>query len=47
MEVSVDARFSVGFDGGVYLERGLITVEAADGWRTVIPSAGLAGCRAS
>jgi hypothetical protein len=40
-------RFSLGFDGGVYLERGLIVVEALDGWRTVAPSAGLAGCRSS
>ncbi|MEX0645201.1 MAG: hypothetical protein WD076_07820 [Parvularculaceae bacterium] len=45
--VAVDVRFSLGFDGGVYLERGLIVVESPDGWRTVAPSAGLAGCRSS
>jgi hypothetical protein len=47
LTVTVDVRFSLGFDGGVYLERGLIVVEALDGWRTVAPSAGLAGCRSS
>jgi hypothetical protein len=44
--VSVKARFGLGFDGGAYLEQGLLTVEDADGWRTVVPAAGVAGCRA-
>lgn len=47
LSVAVDVRFSLGFDGGVYLERGLIVVDSPDGWRTVAPSAGLAGCRSS
>ena len=47
LSVAVDVRFTLGFDGGNYLERGLITVETAEGWRTVAPTAGLAGCRTS
>lgn len=46
LKVAIDVRFSLGFDGGSYLERGLVTVTTQDGWRTVVPSAGLAGCRA-
>jgi hypothetical protein len=42
---TVSVRFGLGFDGGSYLERGLVTVESASGWRTVIPAAGVAGCR--
>lgn len=45
VKASVKVRFGLGFDGGVYLERGLFTVETADGWRSVIPAAGIAGCR--
>ena len=45
-ELSVDARFGLGFDGGHYLESGLLAVSTPDGWRTVAPVAGLAGCRA-
>lgn len=42
---SVRVRFGLGFDGGTYLERGLLTLESPSGWRTVIPAAGVAGCR--
>lgn len=45
ISVSVETRFSLGFDGGSYLERGIVTVQTANGWRTVAPAAGLAGCR--
>jgi hypothetical protein len=45
--VRVIARFSLGFDAGTYLERGVISIETADGWRTVVPAAGIAGCRAA
>lgn len=45
ISASVVVRFSLGFDGGSYLERGLITIDTPEGWRTVTPSAGLAGCR--
>lgn len=45
LAVRVDSRFSLGFDGGSYLERGLVTVESPDGWRAVSPAAGIAGCR--
>lgn len=45
MTVDVQSRFSLGFDGGAYLERGVISVMTADGWKTVVPAAGLAGCR--
>lgn len=44
--VSVRVRFGLGFEGGSYLERGLVSIEKADGWKTVIPAAGIAGCRA-
>lgn len=43
--VTIVVNFGLGFDGGVYLERGLLTIETAEGWRTVVPAAGLAGCR--
>ena len=43
--VKVAVNFGLGFDGGTYLERGLITIESADAWRTVTPVAGVAGCR--
>lgn len=42
----VETRFGLGFDGGVYLEQGLVRVDAPDGWRAVAPAAGIAGCRA-
>ena len=45
LSVTVEARFSLGFDGGNYLERGIISVETAGGWKTVVPAAGIAGCR--
>ncbi|MEE2691793.1 MAG: hypothetical protein VX640_09670 [Pseudomonadota bacterium] len=45
LTVKVESRFSLGFDGGSYLERGLVSVESPDGWRAVSPAAGIAGCR--
>ncbi len=45
MTADVRVRFALGFDGGSYLERGLVTIESPGGWRTVIPAAGVAGCR--
>jgi hypothetical protein len=45
IKVEVEARFSLGFDGGSYLERGLVSVVSPDGWRSVAPAAGVAGCR--
>ena len=45
VRVEVLSRFGVGFDGGSYLERGLIKVHAPDGWSIVAPAAGIAGCR--
>ncbi|MEM8936327.1 MAG: hypothetical protein AAGC77_07970, partial [Pseudomonadota bacterium] len=43
LAVDVKVRFGLGFDGGAYLERGLITVDNDDGWRVVAPTAGIAG----
>lgn len=43
--VKVAVTMGLGFEGGTYLERGLITMEGPDGWRTVTPVAGVAGCR--
>lgn len=45
LSASVKVRFGLGFDGGSYLERGLVTIESASGWRAVTPAAGVAGCR--
>ncbi len=45
LQVIVTAKIGLGFDGGAYLERGLITIENEEGWRTVTPTAGIAGCR--
>lgn len=45
LSASVKVRFGLGFDGGSYLERGLVTLESAAGWRAVVPAAGVAGCR--
>lgn len=46
ISATVKVRFGLGFEGGVYLERGLLTFESETGWRSVIPAAGIAGCRA-
>lgn len=46
LTVNVRVKFGLGFEGGSYLERGLVSIEKADGWKTVIPAAGIAGCRA-
>ena len=43
--LEVNVRFGLGFDGGSYLEHGLISLETGDGWRVVSPVAGIAGCR--
>ena len=45
LTLTVEMRFGLGFEGGTYVERGLIAVEDPQGWRTVAPAAGLAGCR--
>lgn len=45
LDATVKVRFALGFDGGSYLERGLITLKTPSGWTSVIPSAGVAGCR--
>lgn len=45
LKLAVDAKFGVAFDGGSYLEKGVIVIETKEGWRTVTPVAGLAGCR--
>lgn len=45
VRMEVTSRLGAGFDGGVYLERGLVKVYAPDGWSIVAPAAGIAGCR--
>lgn len=45
LSANVRVEFGLGFDGGSYLERGIITIESAGGWRAVTPTAGLVGCR--
>lgn len=41
----VTVNFGLGFDGGTYLERGLVSVNSRNGWSLVAPVAGIAGCR--
>ncbi len=43
--VEVTSEFGAGFDGGSYVERGLIKVRDESGWSLVAPAAGIAGCR--
>lgn len=43
--VDVSARFGLGFEGGAYLEQGLIKVRDNTGWSMVSPTAGIAGCK--
>lgn len=45
VSLNVRVSFGLGFDGGQYLERSIITIEDDAGWRNVTPAAGLAGCR--
>lgn len=45
VEVEIESRFGMGFDGGAYIERGLIKVRDSSGWSIVAPAAGIAGCR--
>ena len=44
--MKITFKFGLGFDGGNYLQDGLLTIEDLSGWRTVAPVAGIAGCRA-
>lgn len=43
--VETESKFGRGFDGGTYLERGLIKVRDESGWSIIAPAAGVAGCR--
>ena len=45
LKVTVRFDFALGFEGGNYVENGLIAIEDKFGWRSVTPAAGLAGCR--
>ena len=38
-------QFGQNFENGVYLQDGLLTIDAPQGWRVVTPVAGIAGCR--
>lgn len=44
--VEVAAEFGTPFEGGTWLQNGIVAIESADGWRSVAPIAGVAGCRA-
>ena len=46
VSVNVDASFGLGFEGGVYVGNGLITLTNRQGWERLLPVAGLTGCRA-
>ncbi|WP_425408610.1 hypothetical protein [Hyphococcus sp.] len=45
IEAEVNAQFGLSFDGGAYLERGVIKLRDNDGWSLITPAAGIAGCR--
>lgn len=46
--VVVEAKLNWGqaFPGGSYVSGGTLTVIGADGWRRILPVAGIAGCKA-
>lgn len=46
MTVDLRVEFGTPFEGGLWLQNGLVAIESVDGWRTVAPVAGVAGCRA-
>lgn len=46
IRISVSIEFGQAFDGGTFLDRGIIRVERPDTATLVTPIAGLAGCRA-
>jgi hypothetical protein len=46
MTVDLKVEFGTPFEGGLWLQNGLVAIESGDGWRTVAPVAGVAGCRA-
>lgn len=45
LTVEVSLKFGTAFEGGTWLQNGYVAAETADGWRTVAPAAGIAGCR--
>ncbi len=45
IRVDVELQFGQGFDGGTYLERGVISVAKPDFPTLITPVAGIAGCR--
>ena len=45
IELGVDLQFGQGFDGGSYIQRGVITLNRPEGPTLVTPVAGIAGCR--
>lgn len=45
VRLEVSSEFGAEFDGGSYLEQGLVKVHAPEGWSIVAPAAGIAGCR--
>ena len=45
LRLEVTSEFGAEFDGGSYLEQGLVKVHAPTGWSIVAPAAGIAGCR--
>lgn len=44
--VEITIEFGAPFEGGAWLQNGLIAIDSEDGWRSVAPVAGVAGCRA-
>lgn len=46
LTLKIDVEFGTPFEGGAWLQNGLVAIESEDGWRSVAPVAGVAGCRA-
>lgn len=45
LTLEITVEFGTPFDGGAWLQNGLVAIESGDGWRSVAPVAGVAGCR--
>lgn len=45
VEVTVRAVWGLPFPAGAYVQDAALTVQGADGWSRVVPTAGIAGCK--
>ncbi|MGV6801446.1 MAG: hypothetical protein ACWA5L_05935 [bacterium] len=45
VDISLESEFGLRFEGGSYVEHGILSLSNEQGWERVTPVAGLAGCR--